>query len=74
MKRIISQSAWMVYLCNECRSGGRFVLEGWWDNTLSTVVSGETVDSGFDKNQTEFTVLVLSVSFQMFSHANSTLL
>ena len=64
----------MVYLCNECRSGGRFVLEGWWDNTLSTVVSGETVDSRFNKNQTEFAVLVLSVSFQMLSHANSTLL
>lgn len=65
---------WPVfYLGDEGRGGGRLIFEVWWENTLLSVVAGESVNSGFDKNQTEFTVLVLSVSFQMLSHANSTL-
>jgi len=38
-----------------------------------SVVSCQSVDSGFDQNQTELRVLVLSVSFQMLSDLNSLL-
>ena len=39
-----------------------FVLEGGGEGLHSLVVSGETVDSAFDENESEFAVLVLSIS------------
>merc|ERR1711981_196471 len=43
------------------------------DNSLGSVVSSQSVDSGFNQNQSKFTVLVLSVLVQMLSHSNSLL-
>ena len=55
---------WPVfYLGDEGRGGGRLIFEVWWENTLLSVVAGESVNSGFDKNQTEFTVTVLKDKF-----------
>lgn len=61
------------FLVNEGRSSSRFVLPGWWENTGGSVVSGKTVDSGFDQNKSELGVLVLSVLFQVLSDRNSLL-
>ena len=59
---------WPVfYLGDEGRGGGRLIFEVWWENTLLSVVAGESVNSGFDKNQTEFTVTVLKDKFIIIS-------
>merc|ERR1712108_10337 len=42
-------------------------------DVLGLVVAGQTVDSGLDQNQTEFTVLVLAVSLEMLSHGDGLL-
>merc|ERR1711881_509629 len=39
-------------------------------DTLRLVVAGQAVDSRFDQNQAEFSVLVLAVSLQMLSHGH----
>ena len=57
----------MFYLGDEGRGGGRLIFEVWWENTLLSVVAGESVNSGFDKNQTEFTVTILEDKFKVIS-------
>lgn len=52
-------------------SSSRFVLPGWWQDGNSSVVSCQSVDSRFDQNQSEFSILVLSVSFQVLSNRDS---
>jgi hypothetical protein len=53
------------FLGDKGGGGGRLVLEVWWDDTLLSVVSSKSVDSRFDKNQSEFTVLVLKSLFSI---------
>ena len=56
-----------MHLCDESGSGGAVVLPGWGHDLVGLVVSSESVDSGLDENESEFTVFVLSVLFQMLS-------
>lgn len=60
-------------LVNQSRSGGGLVLPVWWQDRNGSVVSGQSVDSGFDQNQSELRVLVLSVSLQVLSDRDSLL-
>lgn len=60
-----------LHLSNQSGSGGGFVFPVWWQDSDGSVVSGQSVDSGFDQNQSEFSIFVFSVSFQMFSDRNS---
>lgn len=41
--------------------------------TSSLVVTGKTVDSGFDQNKTEFGITILAVAFHVLSDGNSLL-
>ncbi|KAG9796195.1 hypothetical protein KCU88_g435, partial [Aureobasidium melanogenum] len=54
-------------LCDHGAGGGGLVLPVGLQNTNGLVVSAETVDSGFDKNETELGVLVLSVALEMLA-------
>lgn len=54
-------------LVNQGRSSGGLVLPVWWQDRDGSVVSGQSVDSRFDQNQSELRVLVLSVSLQVLS-------
>ena len=45
----------------------------WWELLGGSVVSSESVDSGFDQNESEFGIFVLSEFFQMLSDGNSLL-
>lgn len=60
-------------LVNQSRGSSRFVLPVWWQDRDSSVVSSQSVDSRFDQNQSELSVLVLSVSFQVLSDRDSLL-
>lgn len=60
-------------LVNQSRSSGRFVLPVRRQDRDGSVVSGQSVDSRFDQNQSELRVLVLSVSFQVLSDRDSLL-
>lgn len=37
-------------LVNQSRSSSGFVLPVWWQDSDGSVVSGQSVDSGFDQN------------------------
>ncbi len=54
-------------LCYHGTGGGRFVSPVSRKLSCGTVVSCQSVDTGFDKNKTELGVLVLSVALQMLS-------
>jgi hypothetical protein len=58
-------------LSNQSAGGSALVFPDWWENTDGLVVSGETVDTRFDENETELGVLVLSVSLKMLSDGDS---
>jgi hypothetical protein len=60
-------------LCNQSGGGGGVVFPGWGHDFVEFVVSRQSVDSGFDKNKSKFTVFVLSVLFQMLSDGDSLL-
>lgn len=62
-----------IPLVNQSRSGGRLVFPVWWQNGNGSVVSGESVDSRFDQNQSKLGVLVLSVSLKVLSDRDSLL-
>lgn len=47
------------------------VLPGRGEDTDGLVVTGKTVDSGLDENETELGVLVLSVALKMLADGNS---
>lgn len=60
-------------LVHQSRSGGGLVLPVWWQHRDSSVVSGQSVDSRLNQNQSELGVLVLSVSLQVLSDRDSLL-
>lgn len=60
-------------LVDQSRGSGRLVLPVWWQHGDGSVVSGQSVDSGLDQNQSELGVLVLSVSLQVLSDRDSLL-
>ncbi|KAH3667381.1 hypothetical protein OGAPHI_003030 [Ogataea philodendri] len=61
------------YLVDQSRSSGRLVFPGWRQDSNSSVVSGQSVDSRLDQNKSELGVLVLSVSLKVLSNGNSLL-
>ena len=73
IKNLIIDSKFNLNLCNEGRGGGGVVFPGWGHDFVEFVVSSKSVDSGFDKNKSKFTVFVLSVLFQMLSDGDSLL-
>jgi len=60
-------------LCDHGACSGALVLPVGLQNTDSLVVSAETVDSGFDKNEAEFGVLVLSVALEVLADGDGLL-
>jgi len=58
-------------LCNEGGSGGRVVFEGWGNLLLRLVVSGETVDTGLDQDETELGILILAVDLEVLTNRDS---
>jgi hypothetical protein len=60
-------------LCYHGTGRGRFVSPVSRELSGGSVVSCQSVDSGFDQNKTELGVLVLSVSFQVLSDLNGLL-
>ena len=59
--------------CNEGRGSRRIVLECWRDLLLRLVVTGKTVDTRLDENETELGVLVLAVGLQVLADGDSLL-
>merc|ERR1719415_358068 len=53
--------------------GGALVLPGGRQNTLGLVISGQSVDSALNKNESELGVLVLPVSLKMLSDGHGLL-
>lgn len=60
-------------LVDQGRGGGRLVLPVRRQDGDGSVVSGQSVDSRLDQNQSELGVLVLSVSLQVLSDGDSLL-
>jgi len=73
-------------LRDQSGGGGRFAKEilqkynkvillfpGWWDLSSLSEVSAESVDSGFDENESVFGIDILSVSFKMLSDGDGLL-
>lgn len=58
------------HLCDHGACSGTLVSPGWWEDTDSLVVAGETVDTGLDENETELGVLVLSVALKMLADSD----
>lgn len=64
----------MIYiLSDQGASSSGLVLEGRRDLLLGLVVSGETVDAGFDEDEAEFGILVFSVDLEVLADSNSLL-
>ena len=57
----------LTRLCNERGDGCAVILEAGLKLTPGLVVTGETVDTGFNENETEFGVLVLAVDGKVFA-------
>jgi hypothetical protein len=64
---------WNLRLSDHGGSGGGLVLPVGRELTSGLVVTGKTVDTGLDKNQTELGVLVLAVTLKMLANGNSLL-
>jgi hypothetical protein len=60
-----------VCLCNNRAGSGALVLPGRRHDADGLVVSGETVDSGLDKDEAELGVLVLSIALEVLPYGNS---
>lgn len=58
---------------DQSRSSSRLVLPVRWENCDSSVVSGQSVDTGLNQNESELGVLVLSVSLEVLSHSDGLL-
>lgn len=58
-------------LCDEGGGGRGLVLPGGGKDTDGLVVTGQTVDTGLDENQTELGVLVLAVALEVLADGNS---
>ena len=71
-----TQTPWLrerQRLGDQGRGGGGLVLEGGGDDLSGLVVSGESVDSRLDENESELGVLVLSELVQVGSDGNGLL-
>lgn len=55
--------------CDQCTSSGVIISPVWSHLLGSSVVSGQSVDSAFNQNQSVFTVFVFSVLLHMFSNS-----
>jgi hypothetical protein len=62
-----------IRLCDEGAGGRALVSPGWWKSTDGLVVAGETVNTGFDKNETELGVFVLAVALEMLADGDGLL-
>jgi len=60
-------------LCDHGACSGALVLPVGLQNTDSLVVSAETVDSGFDEDEAELGVLVLSVALEVLADGDGLL-
>jgi len=60
-------------LCHHSTGSRALVLPVGLQNTNSLVVSAETVDSGFDQDESEFGVFVLAVALEVLSDGDSLL-
>ena len=58
-------------LCDHGAGGGALVFPVGLEDTDGLVVSAETVDSGFDQNESELGVLVFAVSLEMLADGDS---
>jgi hypothetical protein len=58
-------------LCHQSACGSALVSPGWRQDTNRLIVSGKTVNTGFDENEAELGVLVLSVTLEMLSNCDS---
>ena len=63
----------MALLGDERRSGAGFVLPVWWQNCTGLVVPCQTVDTGFDENETELGITILAVALQVLADAHGLL-
>jgi len=60
-------------LCDHGAGCGTLVSPCWWQNTDSLVVAGQTVDTGFDENETEFAILILAVTLEVLADGDGLL-
>lgn len=60
----------LLHLCDHGAGSSGLVSPGWWEDTDGLVVTGETVDTGLDENETELGVLVLSVALKMLADSD----
>jgi len=60
-------------LCDHSGGSGALVSPGWWEDTDGLVIPGQAMDAGFDENQTELGVLVLSVALKMLADSDGLL-
>lgn len=51
----------------------RFVLEGWCNNLGASVVTSKTVDTRLDTDETEFGVLVVTVTLEVLTNGDGLL-
>lgn len=58
-------------LCDQCAGSGALVFPVGLQDSDGLVVSAETVDSGFDENEAELGVLVLSIALEMLADSDS---
>merc|ERR1719324_1880900 len=56
-----------VNLSHQGGGSGALVLPGWRQNSLGLVISGQSVDSALNQNESELGILVLPVSLKMLS-------
>lgn len=61
----------IVHLCDHGAGSSALVSPGWWEDTNGLVVTGQTVDTGLNENETELGILVLSVALEMLADGNS---
>jgi len=59
------------FLSNESGGGARLVLPGGRQHTLGFVVTGQSVNTRFNENQSELGVTILSVALQMLPDGHS---
>lgn len=62
---------YIIRLSNDGASSSRLVLPGGGQDTDGLVVTGQTVNSRLDENETELGVLVLAVTLKVLADGNS---
>lgn len=61
----------LIRLSDNGAGSSGLVLPGGREDTDGLVVTGQTVDSGLDENETELGVLVLAVALEVLTDGNS---